>query len=111
MKGSYSGAASGAGAAYGFDGNKDVGRGSIEITDSSPPLKVSMRLDMIDPFEAHNLVEFTLKPQGDATNVTWAMHGPMRFISKLMSVFINMDRMIGKDFEAGLASLKAIAES
>jgi len=110
MKGNYSGPSSGKGAAYAFDGNKDVGKGSIEITESSPPSKVTMTLNMIEPFEAHNIVEFTLEAKGEATNVTWGMHGPSPYMAKLMGIFCNMDSMIGKDFEAGLANLKTIAE-
>jgi uncharacterized protein YndB with AHSA1/START domain len=110
MKRAYSGAESGQGAVYAWDGNKEVGSGNIEITESSPPSKVTMKLNMIKPFEAHNIVEFTLQPQGSATNVTWAMHGPSPYISKLIGLFCNMDRMIGKDFETGLANLKTLAE-
>jgi hypothetical protein len=69
-----------------------------------------MKLDMLAPFEAHNLVEFTLAPRGEATEVTWSMRGPSPFVARLVGVFMNMDRMIGRDFEAGLANLKAIAE-
>lgn len=110
IKGSYRGPASGPGAGYDFQGNKDVGKGSIEIVESSPPGKVTMKLDMLEPFEGHNIVEFSLAPRGEATEVTWAMHGPSPFVGKLLGVFVNMDRMIGRDFEAGLANLKARAE-
>ncbi len=110
LKGRYSGPASGRGAAYAFDGNRDVGKGSIEILESSPPSKVTMRLAMMEPFEARNTVEFTLVPNGGATKVTWAMQGPAPFLSKVIRLFVNMDHMVGKDFEAGLASLKAAAE-
>ena len=64
----------------------------------------------LTPFEAHNTAEFTMLPQGNATNVTWLMHGAAPFMSKLMQVFINLDNKIGKDFEAGLANLKRLAE-
>ena len=110
MKRTYSGAASGKGAIYEWDGNKDIGQGRMEITDTSPPSKVTFQLDFVKPFEAHNIAEFRLEPAGDATNVTWALHGPSPYVSKLMGVFFNMDKMIGKDFEDGLANLKAIAE-
>jgi hypothetical protein len=73
-------------------------------------LFLTIKLDFLKPFEAHKLVEFTLEPKGDATNVTWAIHGPMPYISKVVSIFCSMDSMIGKDFEAGLANLKASAE-
>jgi hypothetical protein len=69
-----------------------------------------MRLSMVEPFQIQNSVEFTLVPNGGATKVTWAMQGPAPYIAKIIHVFIDMDRMVGKDFEAGLASLKALAE-
>ena len=109
IKGTYSGPPSGKGATYAWE-SKEVGTGSMEITDTAAPSKVAMKLDFVKPFEAHNVVEFTLEPQGDQTNVTWAMHGPAPFLSKVMQVFCNMDRMVGTDFEAGLANLKALAE-
>lgn len=110
MRRSYRGNASGPGAGYDFAGNKEVGTGSIEIIDSQAPHRVAMKLDMLEPFKAHNLVEFTLVPRGASTEVTWAIRGPANFISKLMGVFFDMDQMIGLDFEAGLANLKAVAE-
>ena len=110
MKRTYSGAASGKGAVYAWDGNKNVGSGRMEILEASPPSKVVIKLDFFAPFEAHNTAEFTMLPQGDATNLTWAMHGPLVFMAKVMHVFINMDKMIGKDFEAGLANIKTISE-
>ena len=82
----------------------------MEILDSSAPSKIVIKLDFFTPFEAHNTAEFTMLPQGNATNVTWLMHGPAPFMSKLMQVFINLDSMIGKDFEAGLANLKRLTE-
>ncbi len=109
MQGSYSGPAAGPGARYAFKGNQDVGEGSLEITASAPG-QVGMRLDMSAPMEAHNQITFTLVPRGSGTEVTWAMEGACPFIAKLMGVFIDMDRMIGRDFEAGLASLKTLAE-
>ena len=109
MRGAYRGPASGPGAGFDFQGNKEVGKGSIQIVDSAPR-KITMKLDMLEPFEGHNTIEFSLVPQGDSTEVTWAMHGPSPFIAKLVGVFMNMDRMIGRDFEAGLADLKARAE-
>ena len=110
MKRSLSGAPNGKGAVYAWEGNKEVGKGRMEITESSPPSRVTMKLDFVAPFEAHNIVDFTLDPGGDATNVTWAIHGPSPFISRVIGIFCDMDRMIGKDFEAGLANLKAVAE-
>jgi hypothetical protein len=110
MKRTYSGAASGPGAVYAWDGNKEIGKGSIEIAETLPPSRITMKLDFIKPFETHNIVAFTLEPKGEFTNVTWAMNGPSPYLTKVMSVFINMDRMIGTDFETGLANLKAVAE-
>ncbi len=110
MKRSYGPTTSGKGAHYAWEGNNDVGQGSMDITESVPPSKVALKLDFVKPFEGHNVVEFTLVPKGESTDVTWSMSGPAPFMSKVMQVFVNMDRMIGKDFEAGLASLKAAAE-
>ncbi len=110
MKGSYSGPAAGAGAHHDFESNK-AGSGSIEITESRAPSEVKMRLDMTAPFKASNLVAFTLVPQGSATRATWAMEGPAPFLSKFMGVIFDMDKMVGTDFEAGLATLKAKAET
>ena len=110
MKRSFSGAASGKGAVYGWEGNKNVGSGRMEVLDTSMPSKIVIKLDFFTPFEGHNTAEFTMLPQGDATNITWLMHGPAPFMSKVMQVFMNMDRMIGKDFEAGLANLKRLTE-
>ena len=110
MKRSFAGPASGTGAIYAWEGNKDVGQGRMEIAEAAAPSRVTLKLDFVKPFEAHNTVDFTLEPKGDATRVTWAMQGPMPFISKLITLFVDMDRMVGGDFEAGLASLKAVAE-
>jgi uncharacterized protein YndB with AHSA1/START domain len=110
MKKTYSGAATGKGAVYEWDGDKNVGSGRIEIADTTPPSRLAIKLDMIKPFAASNRVEFTLQPQGDTTNVTWAMNGHTPYLAKIMHVFLDMDRMVGQDFEAGLANLKALAE-
>jgi uncharacterized protein YndB with AHSA1/START domain len=110
MARTYEGAASGKGAVYAWDGNKNVGSGRMEILDSSSPSKIVIKLDFFKPFEGHNTAEFTMLPQGDVTNLTWTMHGPAVFMSKLMQVFMNLDRMIGRDFEVGLANLKKLAE-
>jgi len=111
MKRTFSGAASGKGAVYEFDGNKEVGKGRLMITDTAPPSKITIALDMVEPFEAHNTVEFTLGANGDSTKVTWAMHGPQSYVMKVLSFFIDCDKMIGKDFEAGLVKLKAITQT
>ena len=110
MKRIFSGPAAGKGAVYEWDGDKNVGKGRMEIMEVSEPSKVKIKLDFLKPFEAHNTAEFTLEPKGGSTTVTWAMYGPCPFIGKVMSVFLDMDRMIGKDFEAGLANLKTVTE-
>jgi carbon monoxide dehydrogenase subunit G len=110
MKRTFGATTAGKGAVYEWDGNKDVGKGRMEITETTAPSKVLIKLDFISPFEGHNVAEFTMDRKGDSTNVTWAMYGPAPYISKLMGVFLNMDNMIGKDFEAGLANLKALSE-
>src|SRR5580698_8761611 len=110
MQRSYDGQASGKGAVYGWEGNKNVGSGRMEILEASTPSKILIRLDFFTPFEGHNTAEFTIQPQGGASHVNWVMRGPASFMSKLMQVFINLDRMIGKDFEAGLSSLKTLSE-
>jgi uncharacterized protein YndB with AHSA1/START domain len=110
LKRDYSGAPTGKGAIYGWVGNKKVGEGRMEIMESVPPSRIALNLDFLRPFEAHNTVVFTLTPQGDGTGVSWDMQGPTPFMFKVMHVVMNMDRMVGKDFEAGLANLKALAE-
>ena len=110
MKRALGAVASGKGAVYEWEGNNEVGKGRMEIAESSPPSKVTIRLDFVKPFEAHNTVEFALDPKGDATNVTWAMQGHTPYFAKVIHVFFDMDSMVGKDFEAGLANLKTLAE-
>ncbi len=109
MQRSFSGAPTGKGSIYEWSGNSDVGQGRMEILDAAPD-KVSIKLDFHKPMEASNIAEFVLQPKGDATDVTWAMYGPMPFISKVMCVFFDMDKMIGPDFEKGLAALKTVSE-
>ena len=110
MKRTLSGAPSGPGAAYAWEGSSKVGAGRMEIKDATPPSSVVIQLDFLRPFEAHNTTEFALAPRGDATEVRWTMRGPATFVMRLMGVFTDMDKMIGKDFEAGLANLRAVAE-
>src|ERR1700753_1149041 len=102
LKRTYSGAESGKGAIYAWDGNKNVGSGRMEILDASSPSKITIKLDFFKPFEAHNTAEFTFVPAHNAaaTDMVWVMHGPASFMSKVMQVFMNMDTMIGRDFEA-----------
>jgi uncharacterized protein YndB with AHSA1/START domain len=110
MKRAYSGPTSGKGAVYAWEGNGQVGQGRMEIADTTPPSKIVLQLDFVKPFEAHNIVEFTLEPKGDSTTVTWDMQGPTPYMAKIVHVFFNMDKMVGGDFETGLANLKTIAE-
>jgi len=109
MKRTYSGPPSGKGAKYAWEGNRNVGSGEMEIIDTTPN-KILIKLDFMRPFEAHNVAEFTLQPQGDATSVTWAMHGPVPLFGKVMHMVMDMDKMVGTDFAAGLARLKTAAE-
>ena len=110
MKRTYSGAPAGKGTKYAWEGNRNVGSGEMEIIDTSPPRKVLIKLDFMKPFEAHNVAEFTLEPQGETTNVTWAMHGPVPLMAKVMHMVMDIDKMVGTDFAAGLANMKTAAE-
>ena len=109
MQRSFIGAPAGKGSIYEWSGNSDVGQGRMEILDVAPD-KISIKLDFYKPMEASNIAEFALQPKGDATDVTWAMYGPMPFISKVMCVFFDLDKMVGPDFERGLAGLKQASE-
>ncbi len=106
----HSGPDSGKGAKYEWTGNNQVGSGRLEITDTTGLSRIIMKLDMLTPMEAHNTVQFTLEPKGDTTNVTWAMQGSSPYMAKIMDTVIGMDRMVGHEFEAGLANLKTLAE-
>ena len=110
MKRTLSGAPSGTGAVYAWEGSSKVGAGRMEIRDVAPPSKVVIQLDFIKPFEGHNVTEFALVPKGEATDVQWTMRGSATFMMKVMGLFTDMDKMIGKDFERGLANLKAAVE-
>jgi uncharacterized protein YndB with AHSA1/START domain len=109
MKRAYGAVTAGKGATYAWEGDKNVGQGSMEIVESSPR-KIVLKLDFLKPFEAHNMGEFLLEPKGDSTSVTWATYGPSPYMSKVIGTFINIDDMIGRDFAKGLADLKAAAE-
>ena len=109
MKRTFDAVTAGKGATYAWEGNKDVGQGSMEIVESTPR-KVLIKLDIVKPFEAHNMAEFLFEPKGDSTSVTWAVYGPSPYMSKVIGTFMNIDDMIGRDFEKGLADLKAAAE-
>ena len=109
MKRTYGAVTAGKGATYAWEGDKNVGQGSMEILESGPR-KLLIKLDFLKPFEAHNMAEFSLEPKGDSTSVTWAIYGPSPYMSKVIGTFMNIDDMIGRDFEKGLADLKAAAE-
>ena len=109
MKRTSGAVTAGKGATYAWEGNKEVGQGSMEIVESGPK-KILLKLDFLKPFEAHNMGEFLLEPKGDSTSVTWATYGPSPYMSKVIGTFMNIDDMIGRDFEKGLADLKAAAE-
>jgi hypothetical protein len=108
MKRRYGGPPQGKGATYAWESDK-VGAGGMAITDVTAS-RVALDLDFIKPFEAHNKVEFALAPKTDATELTWSMTGPVPYFFRLMHLFMDMDKMVGKDFEAGLANLKAVTE-
>lgn len=110
MTRTFSGAPKDVGAVYEWKGNKDVGSGRMEITGMTPPNRVGIDLLFLEPFESHCVTDFTLENKGDLTTVTWTMSGPSNFMTKVMGLFSSMDKMIGKDFDAGLASMKAAAE-
>ncbi|MFT7776093.1 SRPBCC family protein [Roseateles sp.] len=111
LKSQYGGAASGVGSRYAWESDK-VGSGSLEITGQQAGRAVQLKLDFVKPFEAHNQAEFALRPTADgATEVRWTMSGPANFAAKLMGVFIDMDKMVGSDFEDGLRNLRQIAEA
>jgi hypothetical protein len=106
----YTGPASGEGATYAFVGNKDVGRGVIRITEATKS-SVRMNLVMHEPFECDNRVEFVLQPKEGATQVTWSLQGPVPFAARIVHLFVDMDAMVGRDFETGLADLRKLAEA
>jgi uncharacterized protein YndB with AHSA1/START domain len=110
MKRNFGATTSGKGATYAWEGNKDVGVGSMEVMESAPPTRITIKLSFVKPFAATNTVDFTLTPAAGGTDVTWGMAGKNNFMAKIMQVFMSMDKMVGPDFEAGLANLKAAAE-
>jgi len=109
MKRTFSGAPKDLGAVYAWEGDDKVGAGRMEIT-ALTPAKVDIKLDFLRPFESHCLTEFALENKGELTTVSWTMSGPSAFLTKLMGLMVSMDKMIGKDFETGLANMKAVAE-
>jgi hypothetical protein len=110
MSRTYSGSKSGKGAVYEWEGKGKAGKGRMEIAHTSPPLMAVIRLDFTRPFQTQNIVEFTLRPEGSSTSVSWAMRGANPYIAKLIQLVINTDRLLGRDFETGLANLKALTE-
>jgi hypothetical protein len=110
-KSTFDGAASGVGASMTWSGNNKVGEGRMTITDSQPAQRIQMKLEFIRPFKAVNTAEFTFKTEGNQTVVTWAMFGKNNFMGKAMGMFINCDKMVGGDFEKGLASLNAVSQT
>jgi carbon monoxide dehydrogenase subunit G len=110
MRRTYGGAANGKGAVSEWVSSGSAGKGRMSIIESTPTRMISVQVDFVKPFEAHNINEFTLEPNGDSTNVTWSMHGTNLYIMKLISVFKNMDSVAGKHFESGLHNLKTVAE-
>jgi hypothetical protein len=111
MKLTYEGPPAGVGASYAWVGNKDVGEGRMTITAARPHESVQFKLEFFKPMTGTSDAEFTFKPQGSQTEVTWSMTGKNNFIAKAFCLFVNMDRMIGGNFEKGLAELKTIAEA
>jgi len=110
MTTTYGGPPSGVGSVYEWKGNSSVGSGRMTITEATPPSKVVIALDFLEPMEANNVTTFTLTPNGAGTDVTWQMAGKSNYLSKLMTTFVSMEKMVGPDFEKGLAQLKAAAE-
>jgi uncharacterized protein YndB with AHSA1/START domain len=110
IKRTFSGAATGEGAASEWEGSGSAGKGRMLITESVPNRKVSVTVDFAKPFEARNVNVFTLEPAGDSTTVTWDFTGANAYVLKVMSVFVSMDRVMGKHFEDGLGNLKIAAE-
>ncbi len=110
MKVTFEGPPAGVGTKYAWSGNDEVGEGRMEITESQPNDLILIKLDFLKPFAATNMTEFTFKPEGDQTKVTWTMSGKKNFMMKAFCMFMNMDKMVGKDFEKGLAQMKAVVE-
>jgi hypothetical protein len=111
MRQSHEGPPAGVGAVYSWAGNNQVGEGRMTLTESQPSDLIRIRLEFMKPFAATCAAEFTFKPQGDQTVVTWSMAGKNNFMAKAMHLFMNMDKMIGGQFEKGLAQMKSIAEA
>jgi len=110
MTRTFPGPANGKGAVYKSDGDRNVGQGRMEVVDASPPSRLVLKLDFVRPFPTHNIVHFALEPHGDDTTVIWSMQRRVPYLAKFLHLFVGMDRMVGGDFETGLANLKSAAE-
>jgi uncharacterized protein YndB with AHSA1/START domain len=110
-KETYEGSAAGTGAIFKWSGNNEVGEGMMTLTDSQPNDLIRIKLDFIRPFAATNTTEFTFKPEGDQTLVTWSMSGQNTFMSKAIHLVMDMDKMVGGNFEQGLAQMKSVVEA
>jgi Polyketide cyclase / dehydrase and lipid transport len=106
----YSGAAKGKGAVYAWVGNSQVGAGRMEIVEATPFTVIQIKIDFTAPFKASNTIDFTLTKRGDITDVSWAMSGPQPFVSKVMGLVFNMDKVVGGQFATGLSQLKQVSE-
>ena len=111
MKVTYSGADSGVGAEYSWSGNDEVGEGKMTIKSNHPPKQIVINLEFIKPFAAKNLTGFDFRAEGEKTNVTWSMIGKKNFMTKAFCLVMDMDKMVGGDFEKGLAQMKTVAEA
>lgn len=111
MQRTFAGPAAGIGAIYGWSGDKNVGAGKMTITESVPAQKVGIRLEFTKPMAAVSESTFTFQPEGSETRVRWEMTGRNNYLSKIFCLFMNMDKMIGGQFEEGLANLKRLAEA
>jgi hypothetical protein len=111
LRRTYEGAPAGTGAIYSWAGNKQVGEGRMTLVESRPSDLIKIKLEFLRPFKATNTAEFTFKPEGSQTMVTWSMSGTKNFIFKAFGLFMNMDKMVGGDFEKGLANMKAMVET
>jgi len=110
MQRTYTESKRGVGASYTWEGNSDVGKGSMTIVESVADERIAMQLEFIEPMAAKNRVDFTFAPSGDATTVTWVMSGTNNFVAKAFDLLLDFETMVGKDFEKGLASLKELVE-
>ena len=111
MKQTYEGASAGTGAIYTWAGNREVGEGRMTLTESRPSELIRIKLEFLKPFRATNTAEFTFKPEGDRTVVTWTMTGEKNFIAKAVGLVMNVDKMVGGQFETGLARMKSVVEA